>query len=91
MKASRYLLLYFIVLIHLFLQSCIDSSEKMFKLIPSEQSSIDFVNTIQVSDSFNLLTSDYIYNGAGIGIADFNNDDLQDIFLREIMCRTSFT
>ncbi len=80
MKAFRYLLLYFIVLIQLFLQSCIDSSEKLFKLIPSEQSSIDFVNTIQVSDSFNLLTSDYIYNGAGIGIADFNNDDLQDIF-----------
>ena len=79
MKAFRYLPHYLIILILSFFQSCTDS-ETLFEILPSEQTSIDFVNTIHESDSFNLMTSDYIYNGAGIGIADFNNDGLQDIF-----------
>ncbi|MGQ9621102.1 MAG: VCBS repeat-containing protein [Bacteroidales bacterium] len=40
---------------------------------------IDFINTINENDTFNILTFEYIYNGAGVGIADFNNDGLMDI------------
>ncbi len=31
------------------------------------------------TDSFNIMKYEYIYNGAGVGIADLNNDGLQDI------------
>jgi hypothetical protein len=41
---------------------------------------VTFSNDIQDNDTFNILTYEYIYNGGGVGIADFNNDGLRDIF-----------
>ena len=42
---------------------------------------IDFNNAITETDSVNVFTNEYMYNGAGAGTGDFNNDGLQDIFL----------
>ncbi len=52
-----------------------------FQLLSSKETGIDFKNTITESDSFNIMTYEYIYNGAGVGIADLNNDGLPDIIL----------
>ena len=54
---------------------------KLFEQIPSSYSNVDFNNrlTEDVSTKFNLLDFDYFYNGAGVGIADLDNDGLQDI------------
>lgn len=41
---------------------------------------INFQNTIITNDSLNALDFEYIYNGGGIGIGDFNNDGFEDIF-----------
>jgi len=40
---------------------------------------IDFINEITETDSFHVLSYEYIYNGAGVGIGDLNNDGLPDI------------
>ncbi len=61
----------------LFLISCSESTR--FQLLDSKQTGIDFQNTITETDSFNILTYEYIYNGAGVGIGDLNNDGLPDI------------
>ena len=55
------------------------SRSPKFELLNSKQTGIDFDNLISESDSFNLMKYEYIYNGAGVGIADLNNDGLQDI------------
>ena len=59
---------------------CATKNETLFKLRDADDTGIHFLNEIMESDSFNILTYEYIYNGGGVGIADFNNDGLQDIF-----------
>jgi len=68
------------VLSILFFSGCNHSPETLFALRTSDETGIDFSNTISESDSFNIFTYDYIYNGGGVVVADFNNDGLQDIF-----------
>ena len=62
-------------------ESTIDNNP-VFKLVNSAHSGLSFSNDIEadVSTNENLLDFDYFYNGAGVGIADINNDGLPDIF-----------
>ena len=60
------------------LSSC--AKKKLFNNITSEHSGIHFNNQIQESDSINVLDFGNIYNGGGVGVGDFNNDGLQDIY-----------
>jgi enediyne biosynthesis protein E4 len=61
------------------LVSC-QSREKAFQSITSKESGIAFVNQLTPTDDLNILTYLYYYNGGGVAIADFNNDDLNDIY-----------
>lgn len=55
---------------------------KIFEKITSSSSGITFANNLKenVGTLENLFDFDYFYNGAGVGIADINNDGLEDIF-----------
>jgi hypothetical protein len=50
-----------------------------FKLLNPSHTGIDFNNLVVESDSFHILSYEYIYNGAGVGVGDLNNDGLQDL------------
>lgn len=52
----------------------------LFQLVSSDQSGIYFNNKIAENDSINPIDVTNIYNGGGVGIGDFNNDGLQDIY-----------
>ncbi|MDW3646504.1 MAG: VCBS repeat-containing protein [Bacteroidia bacterium] len=54
----------------------------VFEKIPASESGITFNNRViaDVATKENLFDFDFFYNGAGLGIADLNNDGLQDIF-----------
>ena len=61
--------------------SCQTSSEfPQFELINGEKVGIEFINKITESDTLNPVLYAYIYNGAGVGIIDVNNDGLKDLY-----------
>ncbi len=61
------------------LNSC-SSKDTLFEKLDAETTGVTFSNRIISDDTLNIITTEYIYNGGGVGIADFNNDGLQDIF-----------
>ena len=59
--------------------SC-NKHQPLFREVNSTKSGIQFVNQITENPNLNVLNYEYIYNGGGIGIGDFNNDSLPDVY-----------
>ncbi|MBC7884300.1 MAG: VCBS repeat-containing protein [Saprospiraceae bacterium] len=53
----------------------------LFDKIDTQNSGLDFTNTVRENEDFNILEYLYFYNGGGVAIGDINNDQLEDIFL----------
>jgi len=66
----------------LWLTSCRagERDRPVFKLLSPDETGVRFANTITTSDTFNVQNDVYIYNGAGVGVGDIDNDGLPDIF-----------
>ena len=65
----------------LLLASCDNSAHKpTFQLLSSSTTGVDFSNDISETDSFNILTTEFIYNGGGVAVGDLNGDGLTDLF-----------
>ncbi len=69
-----------ILLIFITLDSCYPDKGKLFTSLPPSRTGIEFRNWIKEDEAFNVLDYGYLYNGAGVGIGDINNDGLPDIF-----------
>jgi len=81
LKNSQVRIKFTLILISiLLLLGCAEKSDKLFDLLPPENTGIGFVNEILEDEYFNIISYEYLYNGAGVGIGDFNNDGLQDLF-----------
>jgi hypothetical protein len=52
----------------------------LFKLLSPSETGVTFANTITTTDSLNVQTDVYVYNGAGVAVGDIDNDGLPDIF-----------
>jgi len=55
------------------------TEETQFEHLSGNKTGIQFNNVIQPTEEINILDFHYLYNGGGVGIADFNNDSLPDI------------
>src|ERR1035437_10339098 len=55
------------------------SQQPLFKLLLAKETNIKFSNNINETESLNVLSYEYFYNGGGVAAGDINNDGLQDI------------
>ncbi|HEY9116925.1 MAG TPA: VCBS repeat-containing protein, partial [Roseivirga sp.] len=53
--------------------------EPIFQQVHFTKSGINFINVVREDETHNFFNYNYIYNGAGLAVGDFNNDDLQDV------------
>jgi hypothetical protein len=75
----RFYTLLLVAILALLFVSC-QSEDTLFVLKTPEETGIDFNNQIDETDSFNILTDEYIFNGGGVATADFDNNGLPDLF-----------
>ncbi|MFK8039239.1 MAG: VCBS repeat-containing protein [Crocinitomicaceae bacterium] len=61
-------------------ESSENKEEMFFTKLTAEETGIDFKNTVEETEAFNLFNFEYIYNGGGVAIGDINNDGLDDIY-----------
>ena len=69
-----------LIIVILFIISSCNEKHTLFVPVSAHASGIHFKNQISENDSINPLDLTNIYNGGGVGIGDFNNDGLQDIY-----------
>lgn len=62
------------------LQLSCNREEALFQKMLPGKTGIDFSNQITESEGYNVMEFEYIYNGGGTAVGDFNNDGLQDLF-----------
>ncbi len=74
-----------LLLILIFLQACHPETsntgtETRFSLLNEKQTGIRFRNDVEYTEEYNTYTYRNFYNGAGVGLGDFNLDGLTDIY-----------
>ncbi|WP_420321356.1 VCBS repeat-containing protein [Flagellimonas sp.] len=67
-------------IVFLIFSACTTKTKKLLTHISSNRSGIEFNNQIIETDSSNILNEEYIFNGGGVAVGDFNNDELPDLF-----------
>ena len=84
-------LLLFVLINSLFACKDDPSTDPLFTTIRSTESGVTFNNAMQSfeNDTLNANTYDPMYNGAGVGVGDFNRDGRQDLFFagNNVTCR----
>src|SRR6478735_6281592 len=73
-----------VVLSVVFMASCSNNST-LFKKIDGRVSGITFSNTVTENDSINPLDMEFLYNGGGVAVGDFNNDSFPDLYFTASM------
>jgi hypothetical protein len=74
---TKYLPFFFLIS-SFFLYSC--GKDTVFTKLPAEETNITFSNRITELDTMNVLTFEYVNNGGGVALGDFNNDKLVDAY-----------
>jgi ASPIC and UnbV/FG-GAP-like repeat len=77
-RLMKYYFFSVLFLLFLGLSSC--KRKTLFEQVPSSESAVTFNNKIIETDSINPIALLNVYNGGGVGVGDFNNDGLQDIY-----------
>jgi len=75
--------IFILITVASFLFACNDKKEEqpvLFEALDSRTTGIDFANRLTPTPQFNMFKYMYFYNGAGVGVGDFNDDGSSDLF-----------
>jgi len=78
-KYSLYLIL-FIVTCNFIACNNKPTAPALFDVLDENKTGLSFANKLTPTADFNVFDYMYYYNGGGIGVGDFNNDGLIDVF-----------
>ncbi len=73
----------FVLIVFLLISCSEDTDKKSFKKfvsLASSKTGVDFTNIVKENEHNHHLVWESIYNGAGVGVGDVNNDGLIDIY-----------
>jgi enediyne biosynthesis protein E4 len=76
-KGILYLLLFCFLTVIAFAQK---PKPVLFQSVSGNETGITFANVLKESPVLNIISYEYFYNGGGVGLGDFNNDGLTDIY-----------
>ena len=89
-KSAIYITFLSLIAVAIFFVSCDNKKEgHLFTQLPADESGIYFNNEIEDNDSTKSIINEFGFMGGGVGIGDFNNDGLKDIFFsgNQVSCR----
>ncbi len=78
------ILSYFYFFLVFIIISC-EKENELFIILDAEKTGIDFKNKLTNNLEINVLSYLYYYNGAGVAVADFNQDGFDDLFFASNM------
>ncbi|HFA48499.1 MAG TPA: hypothetical protein ENJ95_05700 [Bacteroidetes bacterium] len=61
-------------------ESTSTNSHPKFELLNPSETGISFKNIVQEQSNINYFNANYLYIGGGVGVGDFNNDGLSDLY-----------
>ena len=61
--------------------SCKQHADTLFTALEGSKTGVNFTNELPDTGTINILNYMYYYNGGGVGLADFDNDGLTDIYM----------
>ncbi|WP_247235240.1 VCBS repeat-containing protein [Telluribacter sp. SYSU D00476] len=70
---------YLLLITGLLFASC-KNNDTLFTSLSPDDTGIRFANRITENDTMNILAFEYVYNGGGVALGDFNNDSLTDVY-----------
>jgi enediyne biosynthesis protein E4 len=73
-KLSRFLLVFILF------AACRRGEQPVFRPVSAKESGLDFINETFKSDSISVLEFEYMFNGGGTSLLDFDNDGWLDVF-----------
>jgi enediyne biosynthesis protein E4 len=76
---ARFQIAFFGILCSIFLTNC-SKNKAIFETLDSSETGINFTNKLTETESLNILSYEYFYNGGGLGAGDFNKDGLTDLY-----------